>query len=156
MQTRKPKRSLAALFSTIDAAVLTPQPEAGPGARVRDRLLARVAQDAARDKPFTVRPQDGDWRACGAGLEVKVLHRDEAVQSYLLRMAPGAVLPAHTHPLDEECVVLEGEVMLEDVKAGPGSYHLTPRGATHRPIRSETGCLLFLRGAIPTAEHFRL
>lgn len=156
MQMRKPKRSLAALFSAIDAAVQTPEADSDVQASVRDRLLARVAQDAARDKPYTVAPQDGEWRSSGAGIEIKVLHRAEAVQSYLLRMAPGAVLPAHIHPVDEECVVLEGEVVLEDVQAGPGTYHLAPQGATHRPIRSDTGCLLFLRGAIPTAEHFRL
>jgi quercetin dioxygenase-like cupin family protein len=33
---------------------------------------------------------------------------------------PGASLPAHDHPADEECLVLEGEVMLGDIVGRAG------------------------------------
>ena len=65
--------------------------------------------------------------------------------------APGASLPAHDHPADEECLVLEGEVMLGDILGRAGDYHLAPKGLPHGTITSKTGALLFIRAGI--TEH---
>ena len=52
-------------------------------------------------------------------------------------------------------MVLEGEVRIGDLVVRQGSYHLAPAGVPHEPISSESGALLFLRGAIPRASQVR-
>jgi len=42
--------------------------------------------------------------------------------------------------------VLDGTMLLDDVRARPGAYHLAPAGSRHGRIRAETRALIFLRG----------
>src|SRR5690349_18441384 len=65
--------------------------------RVRSRLMKRIADDSTGHH-VTVAAGAGQWRAFLPGIERKVLHRGSETMSYLLRFAPGAVLPAHRHP----------------------------------------------------------
>jgi len=82
-----------------------------------------------------------------------VLHENEGILSYLLRLAPGARLEAHRHPVDEECVVLEGVLKVgSQVEVGPGGYHLAHAGSLHASISTETGATIFLRGAEPHVD----
>jgi len=71
------------------------------------------------------------------------------------RVAPaGALLPAHRHPMDEECIVLEGTLKVGTrIEVGPGGYHLAHQGALHAPVSTRTGATIFLRGAVPEADH---
>lgn len=62
-------------------------------------------------------------------------------------------MPPHEHPLDEECLVLEGEFTLESIKLRAGDFHFAPKGMTHGVARSEHGALLYIRGA---AQEHRL
>jgi anti-sigma factor ChrR (cupin superfamily) len=63
--------------------------------------------------------------------------------SYLVRMAPGSMLPPHRHPIDEECVVVEGEVAIGDARLGAGGLHLGRRDVLHDRVRSDGGALVF-------------
>jgi len=75
------------------------------------------------------------------------------VMSYLLRLAPGATLPAHRHRVDEECLVLEGVLRVGGrLEVGAGSYHLAHRGSLHATITTTTGATVFLRAAAPRAQ----
>jgi quercetin dioxygenase-like cupin family protein len=115
---------------------------------MRERLLERVAD--ADDTHLTVDTDAGDWQPFVDGVHIKVLHEHEGVMSYLLRFAPGARLPAHRHPHDEECIVLEGRLRVGTcLEIGPGGYHLAHRGALHAGIGSAQGATIFLRGAVP-------
>jgi quercetin dioxygenase-like cupin family protein len=108
----------------------------------------------ADETHLSIPAQAGPWQPYGQGLWIKVLREQQGTLSYLLRLAPGASLPAHRHPQDEECVVLEGEVSVGTRHAlGPGSYHLAHRGALHAPLHTRAGALLFLRGAVPELAH---
>jgi anti-sigma factor ChrR (cupin superfamily) len=128
---------------------LTPEPiDAAVQARVKARLLKRVAQDSAA-RHLTVVPEAGHWKALAGGLSIKVLHRQGDVMSYLVRMAPGSALPAHRHPVDEECVVLEGAVHIAGQRVAAGGFHLGRQDVLHDVIESAEGALLFLRGAVP-------
>jgi quercetin dioxygenase-like cupin family protein len=120
--------------------------------RIRRRLFERVAD--AEDSHLTVCAEQGDWQFLAEGVQIKVLHEADSVLSYLLRLAPGASLPPHRHPVDEECVVLEGWIEVGTrLRVGPGGYHLAHRGALHATLRTDTGATLFLRGAVPQADH---
>ena len=124
----------------------------GRARAIRRRLMARVADTDGSH--LTVDADDGHWQPFLDGVTIKVLREDAGVLSYLLRLAPGASLPAHRHPLDEECVVLQGRLQVgSTTEVGPGGYHLAHRGALHATIRSATGATVFLRGAVPDASH---
>ena len=133
-----------------------PLPGEGPtpsqARSMRRRLLERVADTEQR--LLTVQADGQAWHDFTPGVQIQVLREHDGVLSYLLRLAPGASLPAHRHPLDEECVVLAGTLQVgSQIEVGPGGYHLAPRGALHASISSATGATIFLRGAVPEAGH---
>lgn len=118
---------------------------------IRRRLMERVAD--ADESHLTIDAGDGDWRPFLDGVTIKVLRRHEGVLSYLLRLAPGAVIPAHRHLQDEECLVIEGCLRVgSKIEIGPGGYHLARGGALHATISTESGATIYLRGAIPASS----
>lgn len=112
--------------------------------------MERVAD--ADTSHLTIDADEGAWQPFLDGVSIKVLREHDGVLSYLLRLAPGASLPPHRHPQDEECIVLEGRLRVGSwQEVGPGGYHLAHGGALHATISTETGATLFLRGAVPGA-----
>ena len=137
---------IGALNSDLTDERLSPE----AAARIKHRLLERVAQ--AQAGHVTVHGGSAGWKPFSHGVDIKVLHRNGDVMSYLLRLAPGAELPAHRHPMDEECVVLEGRLRIaNDLVVHAGGFHLAHRDALHDVITSEEGATIFLRGATPHA-----
>ncbi len=118
-----------------------------PPAELWDRITG--ALDAAM-APVTLRSGEGDWEPVLEGIEKKVLYRDpeDGVEAYLLRMAPGAHLPAHEHHVAEECIMLEGEAWIGELKLVAGDFHLAPAGSSHPEVTSKTGALAYIRGEI--------
>jgi anti-sigma factor ChrR (cupin superfamily) len=126
--------------------------DAVDAAAMRERVLQRIRASKALT---TIQADEGEWQPFSPKVSIKVLRRDVHTQSYLLKLEPGALVLPHVHGEDEECMVLEGEVRIGDLVAKAGAYHLAPKGVPHEPISSETGALLFLRGAIPAARQVR-
>jgi len=119
---------------------------------IRRRLMGRVADTDTSH--LTIGSDEGEWQPFLDGVTIKVLREHEGVLTYLLRLAPGALLPPHRHPRDEECIVLEGRLRVgSQIEIGPGGYHLAHGGALHATITTETGATIFLRGAVPEASH---
>lgn len=119
---------------------------------IKRRLLERVAD--ADESHLTVAADQGDWLPFAPGVRLKLLRQRGGVQSYLLRLDPGASLPPHRHPIDEECMVLEGTLRVGTrIEIGPGGYHLAHQGALHASASAPGGATIFLRGAIPGAQH---
>lgn len=132
-------------------AELRPDPDTA--LRLKNRILGRVRAEADAGRRAaaltTIRSGEGEWIRLGPKVEMKTLHREGAITSFLLRLAPGAVLPPHGHDQDEECICLEGEVQFGDIVVRAGDFHLAPRGTPHGLMRSRKGALLYLRGADP-------
>ena len=122
---------------------LAPPPDRADA--IKARVLERVR--AGRSRFVTVRAEAGNWVEIVPHVHFKLLHDDGRTCSYLLRLAPGARLPAHGHSTDEECVVLEGSAQLGEAEVRAGDFHLALAGSVHGEITSRTGALLFLRGA---------
>ena len=140
----------------LDANILTAladgqaweAPLAAETAALRRRLLLQVA--VTPQHHLTVPAGDAGWQPFLPGVSIKVLHDQEGVMSYLLRLAPGAVLSSHRHPNDEECLVLQRRVTIgPDLEVSAGGFHLARRDALHAPISSAGGATLFLRGVWP-------
>lgn len=104
--------------------------------------------DMAAAKPGWVDPGSKRWRASSPGVEVLPLRGDAGVLSMLVRFAPGASVPDHAHALDEDCLVLQGEMFLGDILLTPGDYQMAPAGCTHFGTTSDVGVLFFLHGAL--------
>jgi anti-sigma factor ChrR (cupin superfamily) len=135
-----------------DTAADTPVALPAQARAIKRRVLERVAD--SEDSHLTVNAGEGLWQPFAEGVQIKVFREHEGALSYLLRLAPGARLPAHRHPMDEECIVLEGTLKVgARIEVGPGGYHLAHRGALHAPISTVTGATIFLRGAVPEADH---
>jgi quercetin dioxygenase-like cupin family protein len=78
---------------------------------------------------------DDGWIEIQNGLYQKVLWTD------------GTQVEGHSHPLDEECIMLSGEIFLGDILLQAGDHHLAPAGTEHLGLFSDTGALLYVRGA---------
>lgn len=139
----------AALVESLDDAIAADRADARMAARVKRRLLARLA-DEATAQHRTVPAGEQDWQPFAPGVRIKVLNEAAGIMSYLLRFEPGATLPAHRHPVDEECVVLEGSIDIGNrLHVSAGGFHLAWRDMLHAPIHSAGGATIFLRGASP-------
>jgi len=116
---------------------------------MRARILARVRAEPPAGTS-TVRAREGSWIRVAPRIEIKVLNEDRArnSQTTLWRMGPGAVLPAHEHEADEECLVLEGEIHFGDYYVRAGDYHLASAGQRHPTLESAEGALFLIRGEI--------
>lgn len=124
-------------------------PEAEPRASVWDAIEAALDK-ASPPATVTVRVQEGEWRMLGPGMEIKLLMVDREVgfQSFLLRLAPGAVLPPHHHNILEECLLLEGDMLIGDRAYSRGDYHAALPGSRHAPISTRNGGVVFIRGQL--------
>ena len=116
-------------------------------ARVKARVLTAVTGKTGA-LHGTVRAEAGAWEPVSPGVERKLLWESGDSLSCMLRLAPGAVVAAHGHLLDEECVVLEGSLRIgSDLVLHVGDFHVGVHGVAHAETSSETGAMVYLRGA---------
>jgi quercetin dioxygenase-like cupin family protein len=117
-------------------------------------MHGRIMQSIRDEGPpgtVTIRAADMQWVTAGPGIEVKVLRADHERrdQTVLIRMQPGAVVVGHPHTQDEECWVLEGEVLIGSHRLGQGDMHVARAGAVHAAIHAPGGALLMIRSEMP-------
>ena len=125
--------------------------------RLRTRVMERI--DDASNEPSlfdTIRSNEGEWIEILPNVEKKLLKLDSdtGIESYLLRMHPGATAPAHVHETDELCYVIEGDLSFGDICLEAGDYHYAHKGSRHDDVSTVNGTLLFLQSGIefqPTA-----
>ena len=101
----------------------------------------------------TIRTDEGEWLPLAEGIEKKSLFvdRDLACESFLLRFAPGAALYAHSHSMAEECLLLDGDMAIGDLRLAAGDFHVISAGTEHPVITSTAGALVYVRGEIREA-----
>ena len=121
-------------------AMAFPQPPARPD--LWRRIEAAVdAAEACGPPAIVVRREEG-WRQYTRDVQIKRLWDDN---TYLLRCAPGGVLPPHKHPRFEHCVILEGDMVVSGETYRSGDYHGVPAHVAHKEISSRTGLLMLVR-----------
>ena len=96
----------------------------------------------------TLHADSVEWSPLGfPGSSLRVLHSDPATgaMTILIRMAPGAVIPAHSHTkADEALYVLEGDFVEAGVTSGPGTFYAAKAGVPHGPHTTVRGCTVLL------------
>ena len=139
------RAELAALRPVVDAFVNWPTDVVRPSAPLWARLAERIG---APHEPMAEPrwPEEPAWTPVAPGIEVKLLATDEADQSVsmLVRLAPGAAYPAHTHAGTEELHLLDGELWIDERKLFPGDYNRAEPGTSDARVWSETGCTCVL------------
>ena len=112
------------------------------------RLANRIAEETRAPSPTLPVPRwsEPDWQPVAPGIEVKLLATDVKRHrvSMLVRLAPDASYPAHTHAGVEELHLLEGELWIDDRKLVPGDYNHAAPGTGDDRVWSETGCTCVL------------
>ncbi|MEP6969950.1 MAG: cupin domain-containing protein [Betaproteobacteria bacterium] len=107
----------------------------------------------------TTRAGQMAWEALADGVNRRLLAPPKgSAAAYFVQLAAGAAAPAHRHGLAEECLVLEGEMYLDDTLLFGGDFQLAPAGGQHNEASSERGVLLLVHGdleldVIDTEQH---
>lgn len=124
--------------------------------RLRDRVMSRIdeAPPASPSLFDTIRAGEGDWIELQPRIEKKLLHFDEdtGVESYLLRLHPGAEPMSHEHDSDELCVVLEGDFSFGELRLEAGDFHYARKGSRHVDMSTDNGALLFLQARVDSVR----
>jgi anti-sigma factor ChrR (cupin superfamily) len=142
------QRELESLRPVVDRFVSWPTDVLRPTAPLQGRLALRIAEESGKPPvpPPAPRWSEPEWEAVAPGIECKLLATDTQKQrvSMLVRLAPGASYPAHTHAGVEELHLLDGELWIDGRKLVPGDYNYGAPGAGDERVWSETGCTCVL------------
>jgi anti-sigma factor ChrR (cupin superfamily) len=133
-------------FKETGAQLVFALPERKPPARLRDRLMNRIGANAEPDRVL-VRAHEGEWKSSGfPGVALRRLFVDQNTGNvtWLLKVEPGGVYPAHRHFGLEHCYVLEGDVVFEDHVLQAGDYEVAMSSSAHSTVTTTQGCLLLL------------
>jgi quercetin dioxygenase-like cupin family protein len=143
------RRELESLRPVLDRFAAWPTDVLRPTTSLQARLAQRIAGETGKQP---VLPPEGrrwfepEWEQVAPGIECKLLATDEQRHrvSMLVRLAPGASYPPHTHAGVEELHLLDGELWIDARKLVPGDYNYGAPGAGDQRVWSETGCTCVL------------
>jgi anti-sigma factor ChrR (cupin superfamily) len=149
------RRELASLRPLIDSFVSWPTDVLRPPTSLQARLALRIAKETGKALPPAPLGEQAwgeptwsepEWEEVAPGIECKLLATDAERHrvSMLVRLAPGASYPAHTHAGPEELHLLDGELWIDECKLFPGDYNYGAPGAGDERVWSETGCTCLL------------
>jgi anti-sigma factor ChrR (cupin superfamily) len=142
------QRELESLRPVVDRFVSWPADVLRPTTSLQARLALRIAGEAGTQPvpPPARQWCEPDWEQVAPGIECKLLAADTERHrvSMLVRLAPGARYPAHTHAGVEELHLLDGELWIDERKLFPGDYNHGAPGAADEHVWSETGCTCLL------------
>ena len=142
------RRALESLRPVVDRFVSWPTDVLRPATSLQGRLALRIAEETGK-QPVLPPPRqwsEPEWEQVAPGIECKLLATDAERHrvSMLVRLAPGASYPAHTHAGAEELHLLDGELWIDERKLVPGDYNYGAPGAGDERVWSETGCTCVL------------
>jgi anti-sigma factor ChrR (cupin superfamily) len=142
------QREVERLRPVLNQFVSWPTDVLRPTTSLQARLALRIAEETG-EQPVLPPPQqwsEPEWEQVAPGIECKLLATDTERYrvSMLVRLAPGASYPPHTHAGIEELHLLDGELWIDERKLFPGDYNYgAPRTGDER-VWSETGCTCVL------------
>jgi anti-sigma factor ChrR (cupin superfamily) len=96
---------------------------------------------------LVVRAGEGEWRpTADAGVRFKLLFvdRERSTVTTLVRMEPGARIPAHRHLGVEQCLLLEGDLRAGGIEMSAGDFNCSLPGSVHEDLTTEGGALFLI------------
>jgi quercetin dioxygenase-like cupin family protein len=142
------QRELESLRAVVNRFVSWPTDVLRPPTSLQERLALRIAEETGKQPVLPPAQQwsELEWEQVAPGIECKLLANDAERHcvSMLVRLAPGANYPPHTHAGAEELHLLDGELWIDERKLVPGDYNYGAPGALDERVWSETGCTCVL------------
>ena len=142
------RREVESLRPALDSLVAWPADVLRPTTSLQTRLALRIAEETGKPPVPPPAPQwsEPGWEPVAPGIDCKLLATDSERHrvSMLVRLAPGASYPAHTHAGTEELHLLDGELWIDQRKLFPGDYNYGAPGAGDERVWSEPGCTCLL------------
>jgi anti-sigma factor ChrR (cupin superfamily) len=144
-------RERAAFAEMNDAAalvVMASVPRRAAPAAARDAVMAATGIAASPPAPaldkFTYLMNDEGWDPPlfpGARIKPLFTNPKGGHRVFLLELQPGVYLPEHPHAGYEECLILQGDLINEGRRMGPGDYVRATPSTKHLDVYTEQGCL---------------
>jgi anti-sigma factor ChrR (cupin superfamily) len=151
------RREVESLRPVLDRFVAWPTDVLRPTTPLQARLARRIAEETGSQPVLSParRWLEPEWEQVAPGIECKLLATDTERHriSMLVRLAPAASYPAHTHADGEELHLLAGELWIDDRKLFPGDYNYGSPGTGDQRVWSETGCTCVLITSIRDVLH---
>jgi anti-sigma factor ChrR (cupin superfamily) len=142
------QREVESLRVVVNQFVSWPTDVLRPTTSLQSRLALRIAEQTGTSPvlPTALQWSEPEWEQVAPGIECKLLATDTERQrvSMLVRLAPGASYPGHTHAGIEELHLLDGELWIDERKLFPGDYNYAIPGTGDDLIWSEMGCTCVL------------
>ena len=142
------QREVEALRPVLNQFVSWPTDVLRPSTSLQARLALRLADETGEPPvlPSGSQWSEPEWEEVAPGIECKLLATDTERHrvSMLVRLAPSARYPAHTHAGVEQLHLLDGELWIDERKLFPGDYNYGAPGAGDERVWSETGCTCVL------------
>lgn len=141
------RHEIALLRRLFDSFVFWPTDVLRPSPSLRSRLAHRLGGQTGRQ---TVPPpplrREPEWKEVAPGITCNLLSTDveRQVVGMLVRLAPRAEYPPHTHAGIEELHLLDGELGIDERKLYPGDCNRATPGTADKRVWSETGCTCVL------------
>ena len=142
------QRELESLRSVVNRFVSWPSDVLRPTTALQTRLALRIAGETGKAPvlPSARWWSEPEWEQVAPGIECKLLATDTERHrvSMLVRLAPRASYPGHTHAGVEELHLLNGELWIDQRKLFPGDYSYAVPGTGDDRVWTETGCTCLL------------
>ena len=110
-----------------------------------DSLRSRVLANATARPKHLIHIEEGQFFRVLAGVYVKQLRADAQTETGLWRLEPGAIIPAHGHKHEEECLVVSGSICYAGRTLFSGDFLGATKGEHQGEITSINGALLLIR-----------
>ena len=113
-----------------------------------DSLRSRVLANASARPKHLIHIEEGQFVCVLAGVYVKQLRKDAQTETGLWRLEPGAIIPAHGHKHEEECLVVSGNIEYAGRTLFSGDFLGAAKGDHQGEITSINGALLLIRSEL--------
>ena len=138
-------------------------PPVEPPAYIKESLLSRLAtaprrnptlehnRKAASQLPevhFSFQEEAVFQFAHLSGVTARMLHLDPTTKRFsaIVKLEPGSRIPPHRHDGLEECLVIDGELIVGSVRMRAGDYQWAETGSEHVEQWTEVGATILLSG----------
>lgn len=136
------------MYERLAGALMCRQCASTSERSLRRSMLTRVLAAIPPPDTRTVRAASASWSSMAPGISVRFLRVDHGAgnMTAFIRMEPGSAFGAHQHSQSEECLVIEGEILIGAHRLVAGDMHLADAGTEHAMLTSPRGALILVRG----------